>query len=123
MPLTKTQQALLEEMKTALDEGTWERVPAGSGFTIRYTETRTTPEGIPQRWWPGETYDRHQFLTLHHRGVIYGDAPAPWVGRNDSHITYKRAFAILRDPAVRWEPRPATPEENAPAATAARSDD
>lgn len=116
MPLTKTQQALLEEMKAALRDGIWEHVPAPYGFTIRYTETQDTPEGIPARWWPGETYDRHQFLTLHHRGVIYGDAPAPWVGRNDRDITYKRAFEILRDPAARWEPRPLTSEENAPAA-------
>ncbi|RSM68698.1 hypothetical protein DL991_41245 [Amycolatopsis sp. WAC 01375] len=123
MPLTKTQQALLEEMKDALHHGTWERVSTPYGFTIRYTENRTTPEGIPRRWWPEKTYDRHQFLTLHHRGVIYGDVPAPWVGRKDSHITYKRAFAILRDPAVRWESRPTVSEENAPTAPTARSDD
>jgi hypothetical protein len=105
MALTRTQQTLLDEMRAALEQGTWQAVPNNYGFTIRYTETQSTPEGIPERWWPGETYDRHQFLTLHHRGVIYRDAPAPWVGARDRDIPYKKAFAILRDPAAQWAPR------------------
>jgi hypothetical protein len=105
--LTKTQQSLLTEMRAGVEQGTWQRVPESYGFTIRYTENRRTPEGIPERWWPDETYDRRQFLTLHQRGVIYRNAPAPWVGAHDSRITYKRAFAILRDPGAQWAPRPA----------------
>lgn len=119
MPLTKTQQALLDEMKAALDDGTWEHVPATYGFTVRYTEIRRTPDAIPQHWWRHKTYERHQFLTLHHSGVIFGDFTAPWVGRRDSRITYKRAFEILRDPAAVWEPRPAAPDASSPAPNAA----
>jgi hypothetical protein len=121
MPLTRTQQALLDEMKAALHNGTWERVPNPYGLTIRYTETHPTPSGIPHHWWPDATYERHQFLTLQVSGVIFGNATAPWVGRNDSHITYKRAFEILRDPAAVWEHRPA-PEANPPASNAAPPD-
>lgn len=99
MPLTKTQQALLEEMKAALRDGVWESVPAPHGlFTIRYTETLPTPARIPERWWGAETYTRHHFLTLGPRGVVHGDARSPWVERVDRHVTYKRAFEILRDP-------------------------
>jgi hypothetical protein len=107
MPLTKTQQALYEEMKAALLNNTWKRIP-GHGFTIRYTETHATPERIQEHWYPGETYDRHQFLTLtptsaHYRGsVIYRDARAPWIEATDRQITYKLAFEILRNPAAQW---------------------
>ena len=107
MPLTRTQRRLLDAMKTAVAHGTWVQVPEGPGLTIRYTETRTTPAGIPERWWSWSTYERHLFLTLHAGGVIWGNAPAPWVGRRDSRITYTQAFAILADPAGEAEPRPA----------------
>lgn len=94
--MTKTQAKMLDAMRAAIASGEWVAV---SGQTIRYTETLETPEGIPDRWWPGATYDRYVFVTLTLGGMILGVARAPWVERTDQSVTYKRAFAVLADPA------------------------
>lgn len=106
--LTPTGQRLLDAMRAALDSDTWKRVPDQYALCIRFdVEDVPTPETIPTRWWGAPTYSRHQFLTfLSRTPIIWGVSGAPWVGRQDSRVSYRDAFEILADPEKYWSMGP-----------------
>lgn len=98
--MTKTQREILATMKALMSAGNgrWEYVPGNYATTIRITREIRTPdyhrgEGFGR--WPDETYQRHLFFTLAAKGVIIGDATAPWMGRRDREAGYWLARLIL----------------------------
>ena len=85
----------------AKEEGNgWEAVPGVAGLTIRRTsEHETHPANLGDGFgrWPEPTYHSHVFITLVAGKVILGYSAAPWVSRNDSHVPFWLAEAILAD--------------------------
>ena len=85
----------------AREEGNgWEPVPSVAGLTIRYTdEHKTHPANLGEGFgrWPELTYHSHVFITLVAGKVILGYSAAPWMSRNDSHVPFWLAEAILED--------------------------
>jgi len=109
--MTKTQRAIRAQMLALTKVGAgWDYVPGSYALTIRKTELVRTPEinrghGFGQ--WPDETYHRYLFVTLAARRPIIGDAPAPWMKRQDVETTYWLVQMILDadDPFSVWENR------------------
>lgn len=97
LKLTPTQARLRDAMVTAVDEGRWVVVSRQHGLMIRWSSAPLVPHELLRDLCPGPTYQQHVFLTMTPRPVL-GTAPAPWVGRRDSDITYTLAMAILDDP-------------------------
>lgn len=102
--LTKKQAELVAAMRAAVESGEWERIadPIGVGsLVIRWRQERATPTYLPACYWGSPTYSRLVFLTFmpgRPATVILGVSPAPWVGRQDSVISLKRAFEVLANP-------------------------
>jgi hypothetical protein len=102
--MTKTQTQLYARMRELVAEGTWDALP-NVGITVRWTRTVPTPGWAKdRRYWEADTYNRHVFLTLQRSGVILGVSSAPWMGRRDSHVPYRRAFEVLDNPQAAFSP-------------------
>jgi hypothetical protein len=108
--MTPTEQKLADLMRAKVAEGTWTVI---DGSTIRWMSEPMLPN--PRMLdakgqiggWPGDSeFHRIVFLSFIPRSRpgtgarILGVARAPWVGRMDSPITFKRAFEALADPAA-----------------------
>ena len=93
--MTRTQERILARMRELITTGDWVAI---RGDCIRLTRTRQThPANLGSGFglWEEPEYTQIMFITLMHSGVLLGDAPAPWVGRQDSEIPYWLAEAIL----------------------------
>jgi len=104
----KLRDKLAIQMDTlARDEASpWTALGSMIGATLRFTETVPTPDyhrGDGFGRWPGETYDRHVFVTMVAGKVILGVAVAPWMGRNDQEIPLWLTEAILADPSLAFD--------------------
>lgn len=98
--LTPTQRRLVEAMRAAVAGGGWRVVNDPYGVTIRWDSEEKVPAYPDLVGWDGP-YRSHVFLTLvGRRGVILGIGSAPWTGRRDQKVTYRRAFEVLADPAA-----------------------
>jgi len=96
------------QLMEAIDHASANGWTAINGNTLRRTWTLETPEtnrykagaGMFGKW-DGDTYDRHLFITIVGSvaggkiSVILGDARAPWVGRDDTSVSLKRAIEVL----------------------------
>ena len=99
--LTKTQREVLETMIRGVASGTWTDISRPMvGITIRHTVTEPTPDYVRKTDWSGETYSSHCFLTFVANKILMRDAPAPWVGSQDTEIPYWLALEILKDPGL-----------------------
>jgi hypothetical protein len=104
-------EAIIAAMHELVAAGTWTAI---GGNTIRWSEVRDTPawareeRPLNRASWPEPTYTRHVFVTMYRSGSpIVGVAPAPWVGRTDSHATLTRVAELLADPTSAFDhPRP-----------------
>jgi len=93
--LTPTQRRLVEAMRSAVASGVWRAVPNAYGYTIAWdSEERDADE--PRGGWVGP-YRALVFLSLVRKPVL-GVSAAPWMGRRDQDVTYRRAFEVLADP-------------------------
>lgn len=102
--MTPKRRELFDLMVSKIGHG-WEFVPT-FGFTIRWDRELTTPEWAKETGrylpsWNEPTYPQHVFLTLvsFKSNPILGVSSSPWVSRQDTSITLKRALEILNDPA------------------------
>lgn len=93
--MTPTQRRLVAAMRQAVTERGWRWVP-GRGVTVAWdSEQKCRPGRIGG--WEGP-YRSHVFLSLSNSPIL-GVSVAPWTGRRDQNITYRRAFEVLADPA------------------------
>ncbi|MGI5347019.1 hypothetical protein ACQEU8_02350 [Streptomyces sp. CA-250714] len=70
--------------------------------TLNRVETRDTPEGVPEFWWPEPTYTSTRVLKflLHERGapsVFYTESAAPWTQPFERKIPFRRALELLAE--------------------------
>lgn len=86
-------------MLDAIASGAWVAI---DGRTMRWDGPVKVAQGqgyvgIPD----GSTYKPMVFLSTNR---ILGVGSAPWMGRRDSKITYKRAMEIIANPEAALEP-------------------
>lgn len=93
----------IRNLITTAEANGWQRCP-GKSNTLRRITRHDTPKTIPSRWWARPTYEAVEFLSFvvadRNRApkVIHGVGRAPWVGRQDAKISYKRATELLAQP-------------------------
>jgi hypothetical protein len=103
----------LTQLQELVEAGTWvkqaSQIPGVP--TFRWTSEEVTPDyaregykSLPPQW-PGETYDRHIFLTLVSQGGswIMRVCSCPWVRASDSTPPLWLVGAILADPELAFD--------------------
>lgn len=106
-------QRILAQLKELVAAGTWtaqaSQIPGVP--TFRWTREEVTPayarEGygnLPPQW-PGETYDRHIFLTLVSQSgpIVMRVCSCPWVRAQDTTPPLWLVGAILADPELAFD--------------------
>lgn len=104
-------QTILKQLTELVEAGTWRaqasKIPGVP--TFRWTREEVTPayarEGygsLPPQW-PGETYDRHIFLTFVGESTIMRVCTCPWVRAQDTTPPLWLVGAILADPELAFD--------------------
>jgi hypothetical protein len=103
-------QVITKQLQELTEAGTWVKQPSQiPGVpTFRWTREEVTPSWARQGSrpsWPGETYDRHIFLTLVSRSgpVVMRVCACPWVRAQDSTPPLWLVGAILADPELAFD--------------------
>ena len=106
-------ETIRKQLGELVEAGTWvaqpSRIPGVP--TFRWTREEVTPayarEGygsLPPQW-PGETYDRHIFLTFVSQNgpIVMRVCSCPWVRAQDSTPPLWLVGAILADPELAFD--------------------
>lgn len=104
-------QTIAKQLLELAEAGTWikqaSQIPGVP--TFRWTREEVTPayarEGygsLPPQW-PGETYDRHIFLTLVGSSIVMRVCSCPWVRAQDTAPPLWLVGAILADPELAFD--------------------
>ena len=86
--------------RALLEDNGWDLM--GSNTFRRLVTGLPTPEYVPGRHWPWETYDSAEFLTFYGEGgkitgrVLYRQQLAPWIPPEDRWVTQAAAVEIIK---------------------------
>jgi hypothetical protein len=106
-------QTILKQLQELVEAGTWiaqaSQIPGVP--TFRWTSEKVTPDYARQGYkslppqWPGETYDRHIFLTMVSRSgpIVMRVCSCPWVRAQDTTPPLWLVGAILADPELAFD--------------------